>query len=89
MQSVAGGLAIGAEIWNCSVDRHTRAHGGQMTNRKYGISVTVTRDDLENVELEIKLPQVDRVKVEAENPALRHVFSLFDRAVENLPTEDK
>jgi hypothetical protein len=58
-----------------------------MTNRKYGISVTVTRDDLEDVELEIKIPQVDRVKVEAENPALRHVFSLFDKAVEKIPAE--
>lgn len=54
------------------------------TKVTYGLKVTITRSDMEDVELDIKMPIVSREKVEAENPALAAMFKSFDKAVEDL-----
>lgn len=44
----------------------------------YSMKITVSRSDVEGVDLTIDMPEVGRDKIAAENPALASVFDALD-----------
>jgi len=51
---------------------------------KYGMTITVYREDLPEVKLTVEMPEVDRDFTAANNPALKALFASFDSMVEDL-----